>query len=121
LLSDERPVFQPVPVFVGPVAGWNGPVLGPRPTSAVAALPADAKAYTGDKPDAIQNATATGQPNAPQALEGAVRTPAPEGKHHRKPVKHVAAAKAPAKPAAKTAEALKTQPVQPPPKPALNQ
>jgi D-alanyl-D-alanine carboxypeptidase len=130
LLSDERPVFEPVPVFVGPVAGWNGPVLGPRPTSTVAALPADAKAYTGDKPDAIQNATATSQPNAPQALEGAVRTPAPEGKHHRKPVRHVAAAKAPAKPAAKpkseskaakTAEAVKTQPVQPPPKPAANQ
>ena len=54
VLSAEQPQFDPVPVFVGPVAGWNGPVLGPRPTAAAAALPADAKAYVGDKPDAVE-------------------------------------------------------------------
>ena len=36
VLSDQRPRFDPVPVFIGPVAGWNGPVLGPRNTSAAA-------------------------------------------------------------------------------------
>ena len=75
VLSDERPQFDPVPVFIGPVAGWNGPVLGPRNTSAVAEAPSAAKAYAGDEPDAIKNASATGGPNAPRALQGAVRTP----------------------------------------------
>ena len=27
-ISDERPHFDPIPVFIGPVAGWKGPVLG---------------------------------------------------------------------------------------------
>jgi D-alanyl-D-alanine carboxypeptidase len=57
MLSNEQPQFDPVPVFVGPVAGWSGPVLGPRPNPAVAALPADAKAYTGGAPDPIKAAT----------------------------------------------------------------
>src|SRR5271157_5288059 len=30
LLSNERPHFDPVPVFVGPAPGWQGPALGPR-------------------------------------------------------------------------------------------
>ena len=51
---------------------------GPRPAPDARSprSPADAKAYAGDKPDAIEAATAPGGPNAPQALEGAVRTPA---------------------------------------------
>src|SRR5271165_333479 len=121
-LSAERPEFEPVPVFVGPVAGWNGPVLGPRKTAAVAALPADAKAYTGEKPDAAE--TAPGAPNAPQALQGAVRTPAPEGKHHLKRLRHVAAAKEPDKTALRQkneARAGKASPVTPPAKPAADQ
>jgi D-alanyl-D-alanine carboxypeptidase len=32
LLSNERPHFDPVQVFIGPAPGWNGPALGPRPT-----------------------------------------------------------------------------------------
>ncbi len=90
-LSGERPQFEPVPVFVGPVQGWKGPVLGPRKT-AVASLPADAKAYAGDKPDAIETATAPDGPNAPQALAGAVRTPAPDKRHHAKGARRVVAA-----------------------------
>ena len=31
LLSNERPHFDPVPVYVGPAPGWEGPALGPRP------------------------------------------------------------------------------------------
>ena len=31
-LSDERPRFDPVPVFIGPVPGWKGPVLAARST-----------------------------------------------------------------------------------------
>ena len=128
VLSDERPRFDPVPVFIGPVAGWNGPVLGPRNTSAAAEAPSAAKAYAGDQPDAIENATsAAGEPNAPRALQGAVRTPPAEGKHHLKhhlkPVKHGATAKASAKAAktAKTAQAAKADPATPPPRPPGNQ
>jgi D-alanyl-D-alanine carboxypeptidase len=133
LLSDERPEFDPVPIFVGPVPGWTGPVLGPRPAAAVAGQPAAAKAYAGDKPDAIESATTPGEPNAPRALVGAVRTPASD-KHHAKPVMHVSAGKAPHKTAAKpkvhamtktrtgkTAEASTVQPVTPPAKPAAAQ
>ena len=29
-ISNERPAFDPVRVFIGPVAGWTGPVLGAR-------------------------------------------------------------------------------------------
>ena len=35
VLSDEMVRFEPVPVYVGPAPGWNGPVLGP--TGAVTA------------------------------------------------------------------------------------
>ena len=70
VLSDERPEFDPVPVFIGPVAGWNGPVLGPRNASAVAEAPSAAKAYAGDQPDALKNASATGAPNATAGAAG---------------------------------------------------
>lgn len=111
LLSSERPDFQPVPVFVGPVAGWNGPVLGPRPNPAVAGLPADAKAYAGDKPDAIENASQPGEPNAPQVLQGAVRTPPMAAKpHHARTAKRHAVEKT-------TQAAKTTHAVTPPRKP----
>ncbi len=130
LLPGERPRFDPVPVFVGPVAGWSGPVLGPRRTVAVAALPAAAKAYADQKPDPIETAAPPGAVNAPQALEGAVRTPAAEGKHHGKPAKRLTASKAPEQPAAKpktdagshkTAQASKGAPAMPPRKPDMDQ
>ena len=35
VLSDERPQFDPVPVFIGRVAGWNGPVLAARPSAQI--------------------------------------------------------------------------------------
>jgi D-alanyl-D-alanine carboxypeptidase len=138
-LSDERPQFDPVPVFVGPVQGWKGPALGPRKTTAVASLPADAKAYAGDKPDAIETATAPDGPNAPRALAGSVRTPALEKRHHPK-ARHVASAEAQTgaaadkpKAAAKAAEVKHPgakpgkaadagpRPVKPPPRPSQDQ
>lgn len=51
-----RPEFQPTPIFVGPVAGYQGPVAGPRPPNtpigAIAyAPPAPEPAPTALKPD----------------------------------------------------------------------
>jgi D-alanyl-D-alanine carboxypeptidase len=46
ILSDARPHFDPVRVFVGPAPGWTGPVLGPMPAGAAAAAQPDgAKAF----------------------------------------------------------------------------
>ncbi len=90
-LSDERPHFDPVPVFIGPVAGWNGPVLAARSTkSDTAALPADAKAYVGDKETASDSdESANGQEtDAPTVLKHAVRTPPLA--HGAKPVRNAA-------------------------------
>src|SRR5260370_36590918 len=56
-ISDQRPVFNPVPVFVGPVAGWTGPVLAARPRGAApGAAPDEAKAYSAEKPNALGDA-----------------------------------------------------------------
>ena len=76
-ISDERPHFDPVPVFIGPAPGWKGPVLAARPSGATdAALPADAKAYVGEKTDAEDGASASGEAtDAPAVLKRAVRTP----------------------------------------------
>jgi D-alanyl-D-alanine carboxypeptidase len=86
-LSNELPHFNPIPVYVGPAPGYKGPVLGARSTDGdTAALPADAKAYSAEKPSAIENADAnSGEPDAPTVLKGAVRTPPLDGKPHRKP------------------------------------
>jgi D-alanyl-D-alanine carboxypeptidase len=68
VLTNERPRFDPVPVFIGPVAGWKGPVLAARSTGAAdGTLPAEAKAYVGEQlqPEA----------GAPAVLKRAVRTP----------------------------------------------
>ncbi len=123
VLSDERPEFEPVPVFIGPVAGWNGPILGPRKTAAVAETQSAAKAYAGVQPDAVENAGATGVPNAPRALEGAVRMPPAEHKHHLKPAKRRTTARDAGKttPKAEKTEAAKADPVTPPPKPPGDQ
>jgi len=106
-LSEERPQFDPVPVFVGPIAGWDGPVLGPRPPTAVAGLPDSAKAYAGDKPDTVNAAAQPGEPNAPEALQSAVRTP--DVNRHPKPAKHAGAGKAPKTAAKLNAEAKNGQ------------
>ncbi len=101
-ISNERPHFDPVPVFIGPIAGWKGPVLGPRPTPAsTAALPADAKAYSAEKAAAIgDQASPNGEPSAPTVLKGAVRTPRAI-RRHPKPRKHVVADTEMKKPATK--------------------
>ena len=76
-IGDERPRFDPVPVFIGPAPGWKGPVLAARPSGATdAALPAEAKAYVGEKTDAEDGAPASGEATtAPAVLKRAVRTP----------------------------------------------
>ena len=122
-ISDARPHFDPVPVFIGPVQGWKGPVLGARPThAATVALPADAKAYSADKANAIDDqASPSGEPSAPTALKGAVRTP-PATRHHPKPVKPLVASRQPEKPAtkaetgAKNAKAAKAKTIKKEPK-----
>ena len=74
VLSDERPQFEPIPVFVGPAPGWKGPVLAAR--QGTGALPKDAKAYAADAPDSlVEKASADGQASAPAVLKGAVRNP----------------------------------------------
>jgi D-alanyl-D-alanine carboxypeptidase len=45
VLSDEMVRFEPVPVYVGPAPGWNGPVLGPT-----GAVTASAEAEGGANP-----------------------------------------------------------------------
>ena len=74
LLSNQRPRFDPVRVFIGPVAGWKGPVLAARPTEG--SLPTDAKAYSGESPTAVENQSSTdAAANAPAALKAAVAAP----------------------------------------------
>jgi len=74
LLSNQRPRFDPVRVFIGPVAGWKGPVLAARPTAG--AIPADAKAYSAENAGGVDDQSSTGAAaNAPAALKGAVVTP----------------------------------------------
>lgn len=58
-VADEKVVFEPVPVFVGPKAGWTGPVLAARgvdeteaPVSAFAAQ----KEEGGAAPSVLKNA-----------------------------------------------------------------
>ncbi len=89
LLSNERPHFDPVPVFVGPAPGWQGAALGPRPIGAAAsAAPTDTKASSAagaTAPDTAQGAAA--EANAPAALPGAVKTSSAD---KPKPVRHAA-------------------------------
>src|SRR5207245_2301888 len=101
-ISDQRPVFNPVRVFVGPVPGWKGPVLAARPPQAA---PDDAKAYSVEKATALGEPATEGEaPNAPAVLQGSVRAP-PAAAPGAKPVRH-AASKAPKRPAtAKTFKA----------------
>ena len=78
-----------MPVFVGPVAGWKGPVLAARPTRpGTPGLPAEAKAYAGDNPNGVEDAAANGEPNAQTELKRAVRTPRLD--HRTKLVRHAA-------------------------------
>jgi D-alanyl-D-alanine carboxypeptidase len=99
-LSAERPVFQPVRVFIGPVAGWKGPVLAARPTAGDA-LPANAKAYSAEKTGGTDEAAGAGEESsAPTALQGAVVTPppTPQAPKRGKRAGKAAAAAKPAKP-----------------------
>ena len=76
-------------VFVGPAPGWTGPAQTVHATAAATpALPADAKAYSTDKPAglaAVQEGDA--ETSAPTALQNVVRTPVKA--KSRKSARHV--------------------------------
>jgi D-alanyl-D-alanine carboxypeptidase len=96
VLSNERPRFDPVPVFIGPVAGWKGPVLAARSTGPTdGPLPVEAKAYVGEQ---LQP-----EVGAPAVLKRAVRTPhfAHGPRRAPAPVRNAALEAKPAKAAAK--------------------
>ena len=91
LLSDEKPHFDPVPVYIGPAPGWKGVPLGPRPTgAAAAAAPPGAKAVSVEAPTAPDNAQgADANANASADVQGAVKTSSLD-KSKPKPVRHAA-------------------------------
>jgi D-alanyl-D-alanine carboxypeptidase len=69
----KKPVhFDPEPIFIGPKAGWAGPVLAakPSPADAVAGGSDTARAYANDKPPLGESAETQG---APAALKGALK------------------------------------------------
>ena len=83
VLSDERPQFDPIPIFLGPRPGWNGPVLAARGSGA--GLPKEAKAYADGPEGAVEKASANAE-SAPAVLKGAVRNPPiRHGKAHHRP------------------------------------
>jgi len=80
ILSDARPHFDPVRVFVGPAPGWMGPALGPRPVGAAAATaaaaPNGAKAFPAAAPATPDNAQGVAAAANPSAeAQGDVKTP----------------------------------------------
>ncbi len=77
VLSDGRPDFDPVPVFIGPAPGWKGPVLSARDSGG--SLPRDVKAYAAEAPDTAAEA------GAPAVLKHSVKTPIA---HHSREVHH---------------------------------
>jgi D-alanyl-D-alanine carboxypeptidase len=91
LLSNERPHFDPVRVFVGPAPGWQGPALGPRLIGAAAsAAPTDTKAPSAAGAAAPDNAQgADVNANASADVQGAVKTSSLD-KSKPKPVRHAA-------------------------------
>jgi D-alanyl-D-alanine carboxypeptidase len=73
-IADARkPVhFDPEPIFIGPKAGWTGPVLAakPSPVDTAAGTSDTARAYVNDKPPLAEGAETQG---APAALKGALK------------------------------------------------
>jgi D-alanyl-D-alanine carboxypeptidase len=56
LFARRPPAFEPIPVFLGPVAGWSGPVMQARATPGrppATSVPASAAAYAPAKPNAL--------------------------------------------------------------------
>ena len=75
-LSDERPHFDPVPVFIGPVPGWKGPVLAARPTEENRRAAGRRQRLCRRKAPAADDESANGQEaDAPAVLKRAVRAP----------------------------------------------
>ncbi len=70
--AGAQTVFDPVPVFVGPVAGWTGPILA---ATGDAAETSPVSAYTGDK-------AAKPEESAPLALKSVVKPPAKPNRQH---------------------------------------
>jgi D-alanyl-D-alanine carboxypeptidase len=92
VISDERPHFDPVTVYIGPAPGWKGPALGPRPVGAAAAVaPNGAKAASAEAPAASGDAQGAGATaNASPEPQGAVKTSSVD-KSKPKPVRHAVA------------------------------
>ena len=65
--------FDPVPVFIGPIPGWKGPVLGARPTT----NEAGAKTLSVEKASAVAN-----------TQEGDASAPPPSSKSRLKSYRH---------------------------------
>ena len=94
ILSDARPHFDPVRVFVGPEPGWTGPVLGPRPVGAAAATaaatPNGAKAFPAEAPATPDNAQGVAAAaNPPAEAQGDAKAPSLD-KAKPKLVRHAA-------------------------------
>ncbi len=68
-VANASVAFAPVPVFVGPIPGWSGPVLAASDDVDEAA-PSPVSAYSTDKQAKPDEAS-----GAPQALKSAVKTP----------------------------------------------
>jgi D-alanyl-D-alanine carboxypeptidase len=95
ILSDARPHFDPVRVFVGPAPGWTGPALGPRPVGTAAATPAaapsGAKAFPAEAPATPDNAQGVAAAaNPPAEGQGDAKAPSVD-KAKPKLVRHAAA------------------------------
>ena len=94
ILSDARPHFDPVRVFVGPAPGWTGPALGPRPVGAAAATaaaaPNGAKAFPAEAPATPDNAQGVAAAaNPPAEAQGDAKAPSLD-KAKPKLVRHAA-------------------------------
>jgi D-alanyl-D-alanine carboxypeptidase len=88
----KKPVhFDPEPIFIGPKAGWTGPVLAAKPSAVdtAAGSPDTARAYVNDKPALAEGAETQG---APAALKGALK-PVKLAPLAARPHKSIAAAK----------------------------
>ena len=94
--------FDPVRVYIGPAPGWKGPVLGARPTGAVAgAETAGAKALT------LENATAVTEGDASAPPQPSSKSKRLRRHHLRRTAAHKparVAAHKPSRPAAEKSE-----------------
>jgi D-alanyl-D-alanine carboxypeptidase len=119
IASLPRPIYDPVPVFVGPTPGYQGPVAGPRPANtpigaiAYAPPPEHSAAPAPIKPDpkalsmhraahGKQKAKHEAKQGAKPGVKAEAKKEAKSGNSAKSPA-HQGATKSAGKPAAKTA------------------